>query len=111
MKDLLREAREKKSLKTREVAQLLGIDQALVSKFESGNRKPTREQVGKLASLLEIDYDTLMFQFFWYYKLPSYRTLTRQDSYDMDSKVFGALQSHMIKKQRHTGPSDAQISD
>ena len=60
MKDLLRTAREKKNLKTREVAQLLGIDQALVSKFESGNRKPTREQVAKLASLLEIDYETLM---------------------------------------------------
>lgn len=60
MKDLLRTAREKKNLKTREVAQLLGIDQALVSKFESGNRKPTREQVAKLASLLDIDYETLM---------------------------------------------------
>ncbi|RAR50855.1 Fic family protein [Flavobacterium lacus] len=60
MKDLLRTAREKKNLKTREVAQLLGIDQALVSKFESGNRKPTREQVAKLASVLEIDFETLM---------------------------------------------------
>jgi Fic family protein/DNA-binding XRE family transcriptional regulator len=60
MKNLLKEARENKHLKTRELAQLLGIDQALVSKFESGNRKPTREQVTKLASILEIDYETLM---------------------------------------------------
>ena len=60
MKDLLRTAREKKNLKTRELAQLLGIDQALVSKFESGNRKPTRVQVVKLASVLEIDFETLM---------------------------------------------------
>ena len=49
MKNLLREAREKKGLKTREVAQLLGIDQALISKFESGSRKPTKDQVIKLA--------------------------------------------------------------
>ena len=38
MKLLLKNAREKKNLKTREVAQLLGIDQALISKFESGAR-------------------------------------------------------------------------
>lgn len=60
MKNLLKTARENKNLKTREVAQLLGIDQALVSKFENGNRKPTREQIAKLASILEIDYETLM---------------------------------------------------
>jgi Fic family protein/DNA-binding XRE family transcriptional regulator len=60
MKTLLKNAREQKGLKTREVAQLLGIDQALISKFESGGRKPTREQVIKLASLLEIDLETIM---------------------------------------------------
>ena len=60
MKTLLKNAREQKGLKTREVAQLLGIDQALISKFESGSRKPTREQVQKLASLLEIDLETIM---------------------------------------------------
>jgi Fic family protein/DNA-binding XRE family transcriptional regulator len=60
MKILLKNAREIKGLKTREVAQLLGIDQALISKFESGSRKPTREQVIKLAALLEIDLETIM---------------------------------------------------
>lgn len=60
MKTLLKNAREEKGLKTREVAQLLSIDQALISKFESGTRKPTREQVIKLASLLEIDLETIM---------------------------------------------------
>ncbi len=60
MKALLKNAREQKGLKTREVAQLLGIDQALISKFESGTRKPTKDQVTKLSQLLEIDYETLM---------------------------------------------------
>ena len=60
MKTLLKNARDQKGLKTREVAQLLGIDQALISKFESGARKPTREQVIKLAALLEIDLETMM---------------------------------------------------
>jgi transcriptional regulator with XRE-family HTH domain len=60
MKSLLKNAREQKGLKTREVAQLLKIDQALISKFESGTRKPTKDQITKLAQLLEIDYETLM---------------------------------------------------
>lgn len=60
MKTLLKNAREQKGLKTREVAQLVKIDQALISKFESGGRKPTRDQVVKLASLLEIDLETIM---------------------------------------------------
>jgi len=60
MKSLLKNAREQKGLKTRELAQLAGIDQALISKFESGTRKPTKDQVIKLSQLLEIDYETLM---------------------------------------------------
>ena len=60
MRNLLKNAREKKGLKTRELAQLLSIDQALISKFESGTRKPTKAQVVKLASELEIDLEILM---------------------------------------------------
>ena len=60
MKTLLKNAREQKGLKTREVAQLLKIDQALISKFENGSRKPTKDQIIKLATLLDIDYETLM---------------------------------------------------
>lgn len=60
MKSLLKNAREAKGFKTRELAQLADIDQALISKFESGTRKPTKEQISKLAQLLEIDYETLM---------------------------------------------------
>lgn len=60
MKSLLKNAREQKGLKTREVAQILSIDQALISKFESGTRRPTKDQIIKLSQLLEIDYETLM---------------------------------------------------
>ncbi|MEY4012610.1 MAG: hypothetical protein RIT22_1734 [Bacteroidota bacterium] len=60
MKTLIKNARELKGLKTRELAQLLGIDQALISKFESGTRKPTKEQISKIASALDMDYETLM---------------------------------------------------
>ena len=60
MKTILKTAREQKNIKTRELAQLLGIDQALISKFENGSRKPTRDQITKLASVLEINYEELM---------------------------------------------------
>lgn len=62
MNALLKNAREQKKLKTRELAQLIGIDQALISKFENGSRKPTKEQVKKLSEVLEIDYETLIIE-------------------------------------------------
>ena len=60
MKTLIKTAREKKGLMLREVSQMLGIDQALVSKFESGTRKPTKTQVHKLAEILDVDANELM---------------------------------------------------
>jgi fido (protein-threonine AMPylation protein)/predicted transcriptional regulator len=48
----LKEARIKKGLLVREVAHALQIDQALISKFESGTRKPTRAQLQQLAEIL-----------------------------------------------------------
>ncbi|KVV14612.1 helix-turn-helix domain-containing protein [Flavobacterium sp. TAB 87] len=60
MNILLKNAREQKGLKTREVAQISKIDQALISKFESGTRKPTKDQIIKLSNLLEINTDDLL---------------------------------------------------
>jgi Fic family protein len=60
MKNLLKNAREEKGFKTRELAHLMKIDQALISKFENGSRKPTREQVAKLAHILGLDYENLL---------------------------------------------------
>ena len=70
MKTLIKNAREKKGLKTRELAQLLGIDQALISKFEAGTRKPTKEQVAKIASILELDYETTLLGSLFVFKYP-----------------------------------------
>ena len=60
MKNLIKNARIKKGIKTRELAQELEIDQALISKFENGSRNPTKAQVAKIAVFLDIDYETLM---------------------------------------------------
>jgi len=59
IKELIKTGRTNRGLKIREVAQLLGVDQALVSKFESGDRIPTEEQLKKLAVILEIPYEKL----------------------------------------------------
>lgn len=55
MKNLLKSGREHLQLKTVEVARLLEIDTALISKFESGGRMPTHQQILKLSELLKID--------------------------------------------------------
>jgi len=60
MKSLLKTAREQKGLTTRQVSESLTIDQALVSKFENGQRRPTQKQLLALADLLEIDREILI---------------------------------------------------
>jgi Fic family protein len=57
---IIKNARIKNELLVREVAYELGIDQALVSKFENGSRKPTREQVIQMATLFKLDEKALI---------------------------------------------------
>ncbi|SFQ55442.1 helix-turn-helix domain-containing protein [Parafilimonas terrae] len=58
--DKIRFAREQSSLFLRHVAAELDIDQAIVSKFERGERKPTREQVLKFAKFYKLNKDDLL---------------------------------------------------
>lgn len=58
--DKIRIAREEKSLFLRHVAAELDIDQAIISKFERGERKPTREQVLKFAEFYKLNKDGLL---------------------------------------------------
>lgn len=56
----LKEIRIQKKLRTQDLAHKIGIDQSLISKFESEARKPTKEQVLKLAEVLDINSNELM---------------------------------------------------
>ncbi|WP_026904287.1 Fic family protein [Pedobacter glucosidilyticus] len=56
----IKTARIKKGLKVRELAQLLMVDSSLVSKFESGVRKPSRDQIIQIAQILNIDAHELL---------------------------------------------------
>jgi len=60
LKDIIREARLKQGIVLREVASATGIDQTIINKFELGERKPSREQVEKLADFYGLDKDELI---------------------------------------------------
>lgn len=58
--DIIKTERESKSLLLRQVASALEIDQAIISKFERGERKPTKEQVEKFAEFYNLDKNKLI---------------------------------------------------
>jgi transcriptional regulator with XRE-family HTH domain len=58
--DIIRIAREKEGLILRQVASALDIDQAIISKFERGERKPSKEQVEKFAEFYKLDKNKLI---------------------------------------------------
>ena len=58
--EIIREKREEKGLLLRELAASLKIDSAILSKLERGERKPTKEQLIKIAKLLGLDQKELI---------------------------------------------------
>ena len=61
--EIIRKKREKKGLLLRQVAALLDIDTAILSKVERGERKLNREQISKVADILELDKDAILIQY------------------------------------------------
>lgn len=60
LSELLKLRRESKGLLLRDVASLIAVDTALISKIEKGDRRPTREQIAKLAVALDLEYNQLL---------------------------------------------------
>ena len=58
--DIIRKLREEKELPLRIVAAYLNIDQAILSRIERGQRKPSREQVIKLAEYFKFNENDLL---------------------------------------------------
>ena len=56
----IKELREEKGLLQRQLAANLEIDTPMYSKIERGERKAKKEQVAKLAKLLEVDKNELL---------------------------------------------------
>lgn len=61
--EMIRELRESKGLLLRELAAQLEIDPSFLSRVENGTKRPTRNQVVQLASILQQDKDALLIQY------------------------------------------------
>ena len=60
---ILRNKRQALGLLLRQVSAYVDIDQAILSKIERNERKPTKEMLNKLAEILKLDKDELLIQF------------------------------------------------
>ncbi|MES2799039.1 MAG: Fic family protein [Bacteroidota bacterium] len=60
MKTIIKNARLAQGLSARELAQMIGVDQTLISRFEKGDRFPTKEQLHSLAGALNLSSEELM---------------------------------------------------
>ncbi len=58
--EMIKEARIRHELLLRHVAAELDIDQAIISKFERGERKPARDQVLMFAKFYKLSVDELL---------------------------------------------------
>lgn len=76
--ELIREKREMKGFLLREVSTQIGIDTAILSKIERGERKATKEQIIKLADILEIDKSLILTQY-----------LSEKILYEIQNEDFG----------------------
>lgn len=60
---ILRNKRQVLGLLLRQVSAYVDIDQAILSKIERNERKPTKEMLAKLAEVLKLDKEELLVQF------------------------------------------------
>ncbi|NYJ28239.1 helix-turn-helix domain-containing protein [Allomuricauda sp. ARW1Y1] len=58
--ELIKSAREGKGLLMRELAANIEVDIAQISRFEKGDRRPTKEQILKLIDVLELDKEEVL---------------------------------------------------
>lgn len=86
--EIIREKREKKRLLLRHVSAQLDIDTAILSKIERGERKATRDQITKLANILELDKELLLIQY-----------LSEKILYEIQDEDFGIQALKVAEKQ------------
>ncbi|GEP50882.1 hypothetical protein FNO01nite_15540 [Flavobacterium noncentrifugens] len=97
---MLKQAREKKGFTTRQVSEMLKIDQALISKFENGLRRPTEKQLLGLADLLEIDFETLATEWL------KGKIIELANSHKFGLKAFKVAEKELFAQAKSESPSD-----
>ena len=76
--ELIREKREQKGFLLRDISTQIGIDTAILSKIERGERRATKEQISKLADILEIERSLILTQY-----------LSEKILYEIQNEDFG----------------------
>lgn len=61
--DIIRNKREEKGMLLRQLAALIEVDTAILSKVERGERKARKEQVEKIAKALDLNEKELMIEY------------------------------------------------
>lgn len=87
--EIIKTKREELNLLLREVSALTEIDQSIISKFEKGERKPSREQVIKFAKIYNISQIELIIS--WQSDKVAYELLSENNALEIlkvaESKV------------------------
>jgi len=87
----LREIREKKGLSLREAARQAGVSPTLLSLVETGKRKPTSALLVKLASVLSVPQDELLF-LYDYYEINEVNRRLHRLAKEFDAVLFEHLE-------------------
>ena len=61
--EIIRSKREEKGMLLRQLAAMVDVDSAILSKIERGERKARREQIEKIANALELDKEKLLVEY------------------------------------------------
>lgn len=61
--EIIRSKREEKGLLLRQLAAMIDVDTAILSKIERGERKARREQIDKIAKALDFDKENLLIEY------------------------------------------------
>lgn len=61
--EIIRKKREQKGMLLRQLAAMVDVDIAILSKIERGERKARREQIDKIATALELDKENLLIEY------------------------------------------------
>lgn len=87
--EIIKEKREERNLLLRQVSALTEIDQSIISKFEKGERSPSREQVLKFAEIYDLSQNELIIA--WKSDKVAYNLLEENDAEEIlklaESKV------------------------
>jgi transcriptional regulator with XRE-family HTH domain len=87
--ETIRQLRESSGLLLREVAAELEIDPSFLSRVENGTKRPTRQQVVQLASILRQDKNKLLIQY-----------LSERVMYELKDEEDLAIEAIMVTEKR-----------